>query len=130
MFVCTGKGLPDNEHVSLLRIRDFDIEDIGRYQCEIHCQKRDSSFKHSYYADVCLQTDNDKHGNIIGNSFFLLFSRIYQILKILYLYAVLIFQQSVALRSQNAFPLFGMVFVILPVIMNKTCMMVLIVQKK
>ena len=57
-----GWGMSEQEHISLLRIRDFGVRDLGTYQCHVTCEDRRGRLQHQYYyVDVCLKENDSRH---------------------------------------------------------------------
>ena len=58
-----GWGMEAGEHVALLRIRDFQIQDAGRYQCQVKCKDAAGMIKSIYRdVDVCVRHENPLYG--------------------------------------------------------------------
>ena len=44
-----------------MRIRDFSVRDLGKYQCHITCEDRRGRIQHQYYyVDVCLKENHSQ----------------------------------------------------------------------
>lgn len=58
-----GWGMDWNEHVSVMRIRDVQQEDVGTYMCEVHCKHASGRHrKVKLYADLEMYVQNSALG--------------------------------------------------------------------
>ncbi len=54
-----GWGMSEEEHISLLRVRDVRVHDLATYRCHVTCDdRRGRPQHHFYYADICLKENN------------------------------------------------------------------------
>ncbi len=61
-----GWGMQEGEHVSLMRIRDVNVEDLATYRCDVMCMDRRGRLQHQYYyADVCLTSHNAQSSELM-----------------------------------------------------------------
>ncbi len=58
-----GWGMEDGNHLSLLRVRTLQMEDIGRYRCRVQCRGTEGRGRVEYHtADLCMAQPNTKYG--------------------------------------------------------------------